>query len=413
MKILLIDNFHYRRGGAEVVYLNTGNILQLHGHEVVYFSQKWPNNISCDQSKFFPSGIDVKTARGCKRIKCIINYFYNFDAARKLKKIILKEKPDIAHIHLFWGGLSASILNVLKKNNIPVVHTVHDYRMVCPAYAFKNGKSEICEKCHLWHYFNCIRGKCSKNNLLMSILMTLEMYFRNLFFNPTKYISSFIFVSNFSKNKHIEHDKRFASTRNVVLYNFSNSDIINFAKSGISSSNYNYYLFYGRLSYEKGIETLIEAFSIHQDKNLKIVGTGPLESLLKEKCKKLQLKNIDFVGYKTGSELYSLVCNAKFVCVPSECYENNPMTIIESYTLGTPVIGAAIGGITEIILNDKTGYTFIAGDIDSLAKTIDIADKMKQDSYYCMKANAKQFAEENFNINNYYNALIKLYEEII
>ena len=125
------------------------------------------------------------------------------------------------------------------------------------------------------------------------------------------------------------------------------------------------------------------------------------------------MKNIDFVGYKTGSELYSLVCNAKFVCVPSECYENNPMTIIESYTLGTPVIGAAIGGITEIILNDKTGYTFIAGDIDSLAKTIDIADKMKQDSYYCMKANAKQFAEENFNINNYYNALIKLYEEII
>lgn len=143
MKVLLIDNFHYRRGGAEVVYLNTADMLLEHGHEVVFFSQKWDENIETKDSKYFPTGYSVRSVGVLNKLKCIRNYFYNTDAAVSLENLIKTEKPDIAHIHLFWGGLSPSIYRMLKRHNIPIVHSVHDYRMVCPGYAFKNGKDEI------------------------------------------------------------------------------------------------------------------------------------------------------------------------------------------------------------------------------------------------------------------------------
>lgn len=410
MKILLIDNFHYRRGGAEVVYLNTGDMLRANGHKVVYFSQQWEQNIRSEYNCYFPKGIEVSSARGLRKIKCVFNYFYNLEAAQQLNKLLKKFHPDIAHIHLFWGGLSPSILNVLKQHHIPVVHTAHDYRMVCPSYAFKDGKGYICERCNAGNFLNCILRKCAKNNLPMSVLMTAEMYFRNTFFHPTKYISTFIFVSKFSRDKHIAHDKRFTMTKNEIMYNFSNSDVSSNAIAGIDTYS-SYYLYYGRLSYEKGIETLILAFSQYRDKNLKIVGTGPLEQSLKEKCQ--NLNNIEFLGYKSGDDLYNIIRNAKYVCVTSECYENNPMTIIESYTLYTPVIGASIGGITEIVYNGSTGFAFESGNVTSLCAAINKSAKITQEEYFNMKYSAKKFAETHFNAHKYYESLIKLYSETI
>lgn len=246
----------------------------------------------------------------------------------------------------------------------------------------------------------------------MSAIMTVEMYFRNLFFHPVKYISSFIFVSEFSKKKHIEHDKRFAATNNKVMYNFSNSDVSLNVISGIDTFD-SYFLYYGRLSHEKGVKTLIKAFALHKDKKLKIVGTGPLEEQLKQLCSELKLNNIEFLGYKVGAELYKIIQNAKYVCVPSECYENNPMTIIESYTLCVPVIGAAIGGITEIVLDMHTGFLFKAGDIFSLSENIGKSDQICKTEYSKMKLEAKKFAEDYFNVDKYYNSLIDFYNKTI
>ncbi len=414
MKVLLIDNFHYRRGGAEVVYLNTGDMLKLHGHSVIYFSQAWKQNLPCLSEDYFPKGIDSNSEHSfLRRIQGIANYFYNIDASRRLEKFIENEKPDIAHIHLFWGGLSPSILKVLKKKHIPIVHTAHDYRMVCPGYTFKDGKGSICEVCRAGHFMSCITRRCAKGNFLMSVIMTAEMYFRNHFFHPAKYISSFIFVSKFSLQKHIQHDKRFAETNNIVMYNFSNEDVAAKARSVVSDTYKNYYLFYGRLSFEKGISTLIDAFSENRNIHLKIVGTGPLEKQLKSKCNKFRLDNIEFVGYKTGKDLYDIVKNAKYVCVASECYENNPMTIVESYTLSTPVIGASIGGITEIVNDGISGFLFESGNVNSLSKVIKKAENLGRTDYQTMKNAAKQFADTYFNPDNYYNVLIDLYSKTL
>lgn len=412
MKVLLIDNFFYRRGGAEVVFLNTGELLKSCGHEVVYFCQQWVQNLPCKDSEYFPKGVDTKSRGILDKFKGIRNYFCNKEAARKLNELLIKEKPDIAHIHLFWGGISPSIFKVLKRHNVPIVHTAHDYRIVCPGYAFKNSKNEICEKCKGKKFYHCIKNRCSKGSLIMSTLMCLEMYNRNCFMNPVKNIDSFMFVSNFSYKKHLQYAPGFAKKHCVTMYNFQDAEVIAEADRSIETYN-GYYLFYGRLSYEKGIKTLISAFTDMKHLKLKIVGTGPLEQELKQLCADNNATNIEFLGYKTGKELYALIKNAKFVCVPSECYENNPMTIIESYTLRTPVVGAGLGGIIEIIDDGVTGYKFNSGDVDDLKSVIGKTVALDAVEYSRMKDNAETFGKEKFGKENYYAKLMELYRHTI
>lgn len=404
MKILLINNFFYRKGGSESVFFNTAQLFQELGHKVIFFSRHNEYNFSSEFSKYF---IDNNSS-----VKGVRDYFYNPDAAKRLDKLIEAEKPDIAHLHLFWGAMSPSIFKVLKKHNIPIIHTVHDYRMVCPAYAFKDGKDNICEKCGGGKFYNCLLNRCSKGSVVLSGLMTMEMYFRNTFFHPVKNIDSFMFVSNFSKNKHLQYDKRFEKSRNVVMYNFQDASVLTNVDDTIDTYD-SYYLFYGRLSFEKGIKTLIQAMKQFPNLKLKIVGTGPLEDELKQFCVENKLGDVEFLGFKSGDELFDLVRRAKFTCVPSEWYENNPMTIIESYTLRTPVIGAAIGGITEIIENNKTGFLFESGRVDDLVRAVGEAEALSHSEYSEMKSNAARFATDNFGKENYYTNLMELYKVTI
>ena len=396
MKVLLINNIFYRKGGSEAVFFNTAELLKKHGHDVVFFSFKRPENIECEQSEYFPE-------LGCK-INQLKNYFWNAEAAHQLERLIVAEKPDVAHVHLMWGGMSPSIFGVLKKHNVPLVHTVHDYRMVCPAYTFKNNVGEICEKCGGGKFMNCLKGRCAKGSLVQSVLMTAEMYLRNAKHHPVDNIAGFVFVSKFAQEKHLQYDRKFASARNIVLYNYTTPMLERAEKKG------NYYLYYGRLSYEKGIPTLLEAFSKHPELKLKVVGTGPIEAELKEKFAQ---PNIEFVGYKSGEELFSLVRDARFVCVPSEWYENNPMTIVEAYSLGTPVIGSRMGGIPEIIEDGKTGYTFECGNLLDLESQIEKSNALSEDEYATMADAAYKFYKQDFSEDHHYEELIRFYEEVM
>lgn len=410
MKILLINNFHYRKGGSEAVYFNTAEILRKNGHEVVFFSYIDEKNMECEQAQYF---VEHKGTLGTIR-----DYFYNKDAQRNLEALLEQESPDIAHVHLFWGGLSASIFKALKKYNVPLVHTAHDYRMVCPGYTFKNGEGEQCEQCMMWNFYQCALHRCAKGNLPQSVIMALEMYTRQVWYNPIKNIDGFVFVSHFSEEKHIEHNPRFASAKRMVLYNYTTPMF----EPAIKDKE-DYFLFYGRLSFEKGIPTLLKVFAKHPEWKIKVVGTGPLENQLKAEygqsapagalARTACYEHIQFLGYHSGGTLFELVRNAKFVCVPSEWYENNPMTIIESYSLGTPVIGSHIGGIPEIVHDSKTGFLFEPGNEKSLEKAIDKATALTDEEYAIMCDAAYRFYKANFNEAVYYDRLIGFYNEII
>ena len=387
-----------------MVYFNTASLLRNAGYEVVFFSKRKEENLPCEQEEFF-----VEKAG---KIEQISNYFYHKKAALQLEKLIAIEKPDIAHVHLIWGGLSPSVLEVLKKHRIPIVHTAHDYRMVCPAYLLKDKDGRFCERCRDGKFYNCAVHRCSKGKIIESLFMTGEMYYRNHNFHPVDFIDGFIFVSNFSKNKHIEFDNRFKNVKTTVLYNCPGENVsesLDLHQDTFGS----YYLFYGRLSEEKGIHTLLNAFEKFPQLSLKIVGTGPLEMKLMTIVQEKRLSNVELLGYKTGKELFDLVSKAKYVCVPSECYENNPMTIVEAYSLAIPVIGAAIGGISEVVNDGQTGFLFNSGDIDSLVNAIGKTSSLDKSDYMLQKNDAYQFACDNFSRESHLKNLTSYYNEII
>lgn len=407
MKILLINNFHYEFGGASVVYLNTARILENQGHQVIFFSIKDDNNLQTDSEKYFINRKIKVGVNNKNNAKKFTNYFYNKQAATNLDLLLKENKPDIAHIHLFYGGITSSILPVLKKNGVPIVYTAHDYRLICPAYTFLNGSGNICESCKGHAFYKCTINRCSKGNLLQSFVMSLEMYYRNIFFSPNKYIDAFIFVSNFSKIKNLQYMPKLANKSTLVLYNSSKIERID------TKIKENYFLYYGRISHEKGLLTLLSVFKNLPNVYLKIVGTGPLLQKLKVYVNDNKLNNVDFLGFKTGKELIEIVSKAYFVIVPSEWYENNPMTIVESYSLGTPVIGAEIGGISEIIVNAETGYTFVSRDSEDLENKIKTSMSLSKEQYSKMCFKANDFALKYFNETEYYSQIIDFYTNVI
>ena len=237
--------------------------------------------------------------------------------------------------------------------------------------------------------------------------MAAEMYERNIFFNPTKKIDGFIFVSEFSRAKHIEYAPAFADVASTVIYNTAEHPADEF----VNHHKRSYFLYFGRLSSEKGIETLIDVFKELPDTRLAIVGTGDEE--LKLRGLAAGFNNIEFKGYKHGDELKRIIADASFIIIPSEWYENNPMTVIEGYMQGIPVIGSATGGIPEIIEEGKTGYTFTCRDRNDLIAKIKKASCLSDTEYTEMSLSAKRFAENNFNEDAYYNKLMSFYKQII
>ena len=409
MKILQINNCHFRRGGADIVYINTGELLTNYGNDVSYFSVKNKFNIKTCYSKYFVNSVNYFPSSFLKRVIKVPRFFYSFEAARKLQNLLRNCRPDIAHVHLYKGGLTSSILWVLKKNKIPILVTLHDYGFIDPHNLLLDGNLNISESTINGSAFNCFFQRSNRNSYFLSLISTMEYLFHSIFFPFDKSFDSIIAVSLFSKFKHLESKKFNWSIDH--LYNFSpllDKNIVTFANKN------SYLLFFGRLSKEKGVETLIDAISIlSSNVLLKIVGSGELEEKLKDIISKRKLSNIEMLGYKNGDELYNLIKLSSFVVVPSKWYENNPMTIIESYSFGVPVIGSRVGGIPEIIQEDITGFTFKMGDASDLARTISKALNLTEKEYLEMTINARRFAQTNFSPQEHYEKLMKIYNKII
>jgi len=406
MKVLQINNYHKLRGGSERVYFETAKILEKNGHDVLFFSVKDDEFENHYSDKYFVKPFHYENAGFLEKVKYSIEFIYNKEAKEKLELLIKNEKPDIAHLHIFYGRLTSSILPMLKKYNIPVVMSVHEYRMLCPAYVMRDNKGQICEKCADGNYFNCILGKCTKNNLLYSTIAALECFIRDKFFSYEAYIDTFIMVSQFIMDKHIQYRPSLKS-KSEQIYNF-----VDISKYKPNFSHDNYYLYFGRLSHEKGIMTLLNVWRNFPDLKLKIVGGGELEKDVIQYIDEHKISNVELLGYLKGDTLFEVVKKSKFIFVPSEWYENNPMNIIESFALGKPVIGSRIGGIPELVKEGYNGYLFESGNFDDLTNTIKKAESTLDNDYTRFGNNARIFAEEHFNETKYYDALLKVYEAL-
>jgi len=390
MRILQINNNHYPKGGAEVVYLNTIKSLRDRGHDVFEFSQISEKKVVSNFQEYFVTSSSS-----------LFDKLYNIKAARKISKLVDDYNPEIAHFHNIIGGLSFSILHELKKHNIPVVVTIHDYRFLCPVYNFLDSNKNICELCKGGKFYNCFLKSCSPEGKFRSLILALESYFRDVFFPFDEMIDFYVFVSKFAKSKFQEHITNIDS-KSITTYNTID-------KFELKNNHDNYFLFFGRLGEDKGIETLIKVFENIPNQRLKIAGEGKLQSFVQKSAG----KNIEYLGFKHGRELSELVKNAKFVIVPSEWYENNPMTIIESLSVGTPVLGSRLGGIPELIEEGKTGYLFEHAKVESLTEAVNKASTIDERNYFNMSNAAVEFAQRSFSNELYLNKLDMIYKNLI
>lgn len=362
MKILLINKFLYPNGGSETYIFKLGEHLSSLGHEVQYFGMEHEGRIVGNNVNAYTSDMDFHGGSKLSKLFYPVKTIYSREARKKIRCVLDDFCPDVCHLNNFNYQLTPSIiLEIVKwrkknKKDCKIIFTAHDYQLVCPNHMCSNPNTgENCEKCLGGHYLNCFKGKCIHGSSAKSLIGTAEAEFWKMK-NAYKYIDKIICCSAFMKSK-MDTDKRFAD-KTVVLHNF----VDKVERKYVDKENY--VLYFGRLAKEKGIVTLMKVAKALPSVPFVFAGTGPLEDSVND------ISNIKFVGFKTGDELEELIRKAAFTVYPSEWYENCPFSVMEAQMYGTPVLGADIGGIPELIEVGETGELFESGNENELKEKI-------------------------------------------
>jgi len=403
MKILLVNKFLYPRGGDALRTLETGNLLSSHGHRVVFWGMEHPSNPEYPYCDYFVSHIDFNNPGGLKRqLQIACNMLYSFEAKRKIDKLIEIERPDIAHLHNFAHQISPSILHVFKKYDIPVVMTMHDYKLFCASYAMLS-KNRICELCRGGRYYHCFLEGCVKDSRLKSLLNTVEMYLHHRVLDIYDLIDVFISPSIFLKEKAAEMGFRKKIVHLPLFLNLQDFEpCYNWEQNTV--------VYFGRLSREKGLSVLIDAVEGIPDLRLKVIGDGPLRESLEAEVKNRQIDNIQILGFRGGTALRDEIKKAMFVVVPSVWYENYPFTVVEGFALGKPVVAAKIGGIREMVKEYETGLTFEAGNSGDLREKI-LTLLENPGEIVFMGKKARLFVEQELHPEKHYLKLMETYRQ--
>lgn len=397
MKILMINKFLHPNGGSETYIFRLGDSLTARGHEVQYFGMEHEGRCVGNRVNAYTSDMDFHGGSKLAKLTYPIKTIYSSEARRKLRLVLEDFQPDVCHLNNFNYQLTPSILLEIakwKKEGHPcrVVYTAHDLQLVCPNHMCNNPNTgENCEKCLGGHFENCALGRCIHGSLAKSAIGTLEAMLWNGC-GVYKNIDVMICCSEFLKRK-MDSNPLFAG-KTLALHNFVDK------AEKQETEKQNYVLYFGRFSREKGIDTLIQVCKELPEIPFVFAGTGPLEEKL------AGVPNIQNVGFQRGQDLETLIRQARFSLCPSEVYENCPFSVMESQLYGTPVLGADIGGIPELIEEGKTGELFESGNEVQLKEKI----KMLWENRDLTARYSENCAHIRFDdVDTYTEKLLKLY----
>lgn len=398
MKILMINKFLHPNGGSETYIFRLGEYLVSQGHEVQYFGMDHPNRRVGNRVEAYTSNMDFHGGGKLSKLSYPVKTVYSAEARKKLRLVLEDFEPDVCHLNNFNYQLTPSILLEIQNwrnsgHPCRVIYTAHDYQLVCPNHMLRNPNTgKNCEKCLGGHFGNCFRSRCIHGSAAKSLIGTLEADIWNgnrVYRN----IDVIVCCSKFLKGK-LDSNPLFAG-KTRTLHNFV-EDI-----PWENPKKQNYVLYFGRFSEEKGVKALVEVCKRLPDIPFVFAGTGPLEGMLGE------APNIENRGFLQGKALEETVRAARFSVCPSECYENCPFSVMESQLYGTPVVGARIGGIPELIEEGKTGVLFESGNTEALEAAIqglwEAPDRME-----AFTQNCRQLAFDTLPV--YCEKLMKLYK---
>ena len=399
MKVLLANKFFFLNGGSETVLFQEREYLRSNGIDVIDFSMHDARNFPSNESAYFVANKSYTgNLRKLGKLSTALSLVHSSEATKKIGKLIDATKPDLLHCHNIYHQLTPSIIGAAKKRGVPVVLTLHDSKPVCPTYLrLRDGK--LCSDCLEGNFFNVLRHRCANGSVGNSALLYVEALVQHRLGNYER-VDRFIAPSQFMAES---VKSRFPAEKLRIIPNG-----IDTGKISAYTDDWGYALYIGRLSQEKGINTLLDAYRRHEIHfPLKVCGTGPLlDELLKEPT-----ANVEFLGYKMGTELQTLIAKSSFVVVPSECYENCPMSILEAMAYGKPVIASHIGGIPELVADKLTGLLHEPSNIENLAACINqLAENSSMRKSFGLAA--RQRAENHFSLEKHNTALLAVYHEL-
>jgi glycosyltransferase involved in cell wall biosynthesis len=402
--LLSINNYHYRRGGAEVVYLEQNRLFEEIGWQVIPFAMQHPKNIASEWSEYFVDEIEFGNNYSFpQKIVNALKISHSFEAQRKISRLVRMVNPTIAHAHNVYHHISPSIFSSLKSAGVPTVLTLHDLKIACPAYKMLTHDG-ICERCQGGNLVNIIRHRCIKDSLAISSAVFLESTVQRLIGSYRQNVDKFVVPSQFYIEKFVAWGwdrSRFSYIPNFV-------DSTQLRPDGAPGRSF---LYIGRLGSEKGLATLVRAAALSKQEVV-VVGTGPEEEALKQLVLQLNAP-VTFLGYKSGDALFDCIRQARAVVLPSEWYENAPMSVLEAYALQRPVIGADIGGIPELIRREQTGDCFPSGDADGLASLLLKYSSFSDKKILELGLNGRRWVETDFTPQVYRQRLLSLYDDLL
>jgi len=399
MKVLQINKFLYPKGGAETYMFQLSKALKENGVDIEFWGMDDEMNIVNDTYQSFAKNISFHQSSFLKTVSNTQRILYSFENRKRISKILDRFQPDLVHLHNYNFQLTPSILPEIKKRGIKIVQTIHDSQMICPYHRLYNFQEDkICTKCVTGSFFNCIDDKCFDGSSLKSIVGATESFFYHSMSYYEKHIDQYISPSSFLANL---VKKRVKDKVIDIIPNFSDKF------ENLRSDKGNYYLYYGRISSEKGILELSDIFKELKFK-LIIIGSGDQEDKLNKKIE--NVKNIVFLGSKSGRELFSYVTNAKYVVQPSKWYENCPMTVIESFTYGIPVIASDHSGFKDLIRHKETGFLLDFTNLENAKKNIIEIDKENVD---LIIPNIEKFYQKNLKKETHISKIIEIYSQLL
>lgn len=399
MKILMINKFLYHCGGSETYIFKLGGYLENQGHEVQYFGMNDIRNRVGNKVNAYTTHMDFHKGSKLSKLAYPLKTVYSIESRKEIRRVLDDFKPDVCHLNNFTYQLTPSVILEINKWRIQnnkkcrIVFTAHDYNLICPNHMCNNPNTkENCEKCLNGRFINCLKNRCIHGSLLKSSIGSFEGYFWK-YYKAYQYIDKMICCSEFLKKK-MDSNPLFAN-KTITMHNFIDSvESKNVKKKG-------YIIYFGRYSTEKGISTLIDVCRELPNIQFVFAGNGPLEKEINI------VPNIKNVGFQSGNDLEVLIREAMFSVYPSEWYENCPFSVMESQMFGTPVIGARIGGIPELIQEGTTGELFQSGNKKELKqKIITMWNNIELLKLYTDNCKYVKFDT----IDMYYRKLINIYK---
>lgn len=411
MRILIVNYRYFISGGPEKYMFNIKKMLEQNGNEVIPFSIHSNKNVETKYEKYFVEPIGSRDAtyfEECKKTPKVIwqmitRSVYSLEVKNAIKRIIRDTNPDIVYTIHFINKLSPSVLVGAKEMGIPVVSRLSDYFLLCPRFDFLSNK-KICEECLTCGYRACIKKRCVKGSLFASLIRVFSMKVHKRL-NVYRNVDAFITPSQFLKNKLVKNGCDAEKIYCLPTFTISKSDV------GVAQVGA-YGLYFGRIAEEKGVDTVVKAFEKMPERQVKIMGDDTTNEAqrLKKYIADCQIKNVEFLGFKSGVELENIIKGARYTLIPSIWYDNLPNTALESFQYSKPVIASNIGSLPELVVNSENGYLFEPGNVVQLVEKICLLDD--DELVRKMGANSRMQLSEKFAPQKHYDELIGVFSKV-